>query len=170
MKTLLIVRHAKSSWSDPFLGDHDRPLNERGLRDAPFMGDVLAQRGPRPDLLVSSSAVRALHTARFFAQALGHGPEQIAVMPSLYHAEIEDILELLRTFDDAAATVALFAHNPTLTALANSFEGPFLENLPTCGIVAVGFDVAHWTEAAPSNGKVLFYEFPKNYFPKDSLD
>jgi phosphohistidine phosphatase len=170
MKTLILVRHAKSSWTDPSLSDHDRPLNERGRRDAPFMGKVLADRGIKPDAILSSSAVRAFETAKFFAGALGWEPASIAVRPEIYHADSEAMLELIAGLDDAAETVLIFGHNPIFTYLANLFTDRYLDNLPTCGIFAVEFAVEHWSEARPRAGKFLFQEFPRTYFPKDALD
>ncbi len=170
MKYFIFIRHAKSSWANPLSNDHDRTLNERGLRDAPFMGKVLAKRGIRPDAVYSSSAVRALTTAQYFAEALRFDQDRITVLPQLYHADSVDILALIHTFDDSAETVLLFGHNPTLTDLANQLTHRFLDNLPTCGAVAVQFAVNHWAEAKPENGEFHFMEFPKMYFPKEILD
>ena len=170
MKTLILVRHAKSSWTDPTLSDHNRPLNERGRRDAPFMGKILAERGIRPDAIFSSSAVRALETAKCFARAFGREPDSIAVRPEIYHADSESMLELIAGLDDAFGTVLVFGHNPTFTELANLFTDRHLDNLPTCGIFAVGFAVDHWSEVKPRTGTFLFQEFPRTYFPKDALD
>lgn len=170
MKTLIIVRHAKSSWGAPTLKDHDRALNERGLRDAPFMGSVLAKRGVKPSRILSSSATRAHETAKYFALALGFPVEEIDVRPELYNADAWEILNIVTKLDDADDLVLLFGHNPTLTQVVNSFTEQYLDNVPTCGTNAIGFEVEHWFDASAKNGRLLYQEFPKVYFPQEVLD
>ena len=161
MKHLILVRHAKSSWSDPSLRDHDRPLNNRGLRDAPRMGKLLHQRGVAPDTLVSSTAVRALTTARLLAKQLDYPQADIQQEPRIYEAGVSDLFVVIRELDDAWNQVALFGHNPGFTYLANTFKGQEIVNVPTCGIVQVRLDVAHWAEALPENGTVQHFFYPK---------
>lgn len=165
MKKIVLVRHAKSSWDHPGLADHDRPLNKRGERDAPFMGRMMAGKGWTPDALVSSSAVRARTTARHFAEALGWGAERIVIRPDIYEASVSHMLELISGLDDAWSEVALFGHNPTFTQLANLFAEEYIDNLPTCGIVEVeAADIARWEEFAPDRARKVDFHYPKQYF------
>lgn len=166
MKTLYLIRHAKSSWKDAELrADIERPLNDRGKRDAPFMGALLRSRGIRPERLVSSPAIRAFKTAKLIGEELGIDKKDIAIRQEIYEATPYTILNIIQSFDDQWSTTALFGHNPTLTEVANWYAEEPLFNLPTCGIVAIEFPVATWQEAGFDNGKVLWVEYPKKYFP-----
>ena len=161
MKELILVRHAKSSWKDAALNDRDRPLNERGKRDAPEMGSRLAQRGYRPDRIVSSPAVRALETARTIAGKLGYAHGSIAVEERLYGAGVADLLHVIRGVDESAATLMLFGHNPGLTELANHLGPRPIPNLPTCGVLHLGFDTDAWSAVGYARGAEALFDFPK---------
>ena len=163
MKTLYLIRHAKSSWSDPGLADVDRPLNKRGLRDAPFMARLLHGNGARPDALVSSPARRAYTTALYFAEAFGIEAAAVRQVPRVYEASWYDIQTTVREFDTAWSTVLLFGHNPTLTAAANQFYDDYLANLPTCGIVHLALDIDRWADFGPGQGRVAAIHYPKEY-------
>lgn len=132
MPTLVLVRHAKSDWGDPSLDDHDRPLNDRGRRDAPVMAERLAASGASPDLLVTSTALRAQTTAGFFAQALGLDP---IAEPALHAAPPREILRVVaeKAHDASARSVVVVAHNPGLSMLAGSFAAE-IAHLPTCAV------------------------------------
>ena len=146
MKTLVIVRHAKSSWNDPGLSDHERPLNKRGLRDAPMMGARLAEWGPPVDRVISSSAVRAMTTAELITQEMGLPWDEILVEETLYHASEEEMLDLIQDQEDYIDGLMLFGHNPGMTALVNDLSDLGLGNLPTCGVVVIQFDVESWSQ------------------------
>lgn len=161
MRHLFLIRHAKSSWDNPGLRDFNRPLNDRGLRDAPKMAELLVASGIRPDLLVSSPAKRALTTAQFFAQALGIPEETIVRAPDMYEASPTDVLRIVSSLPDTASTVLLFGHNPTFTELANRFASAPLDNVPTCGIVHVESTAGSWGEFDEGNARVRNYMFPK---------
>lgn len=163
MLTLYLVRHAKSSWSHPGLRDHDRPLNDRGLRDAPRMAQLLVEhQGARPDLLVSSTAKRALSTAVYFAEAFGIDTEDIQREPRIYEAYPEDIVRLLSEMPESAKTVMLFGHNPTFTIFANMFAGDdLIENVPTCGIVKIVSSAPDWKSFYEGNASLTACFFPK---------
>ncbi|MBN1556802.1 MAG: histidine phosphatase family protein [Lentisphaerae bacterium] len=148
MKTLILVRHAKSSWKEPAQPDRERPLNARGRRDAPEMGRRLAQRGLNPDRLISSPAVRAWVTAQTVAGALGYNPAAIHAEEALYGAGLDTWLDMLRRLNDAWSTVMLFGHNPGLTEAARRLSGRPIENVPTCGVVMLRYETAHWRDAA----------------------
>lgn len=152
MKTLFLVRHAKSSWDDPALADKDRPLNERGKRDAPKVGERLAKAGAKPDLILSSPAKRALTTAEIIARKLGYKRKNIVVDDRLYAVESEILLDVIHQLDDGAECVMLFGHNPELTKLAHRLSGKIC-HMPTCAVAELTFDVKLWKrigEVSPS--------------------
>lgn len=161
MKTLYIVRHAKSSWDDPSLRDFDRPLNDRGKRDAPTMGKRLHKRNILPDIMISSSAKRARSTAKRIAQELNFSEKQIRLTDSLYHAGPELICSVIRQLPDTAHSVMLFGHNPGLTDFVNQYIDVRIDNIPTCGIVAAKFPVHSWKDIGNVKGELLFFDYPK---------
>ncbi len=161
MRTLFLIRHAKSSWDNPGLRDFNRPLNERGLHDAPLMAQMLVKRGIRPDLIVSSPAKRALGTAVFFARAFGMEETGIVQEEDIYEATPTDILRIISRLPDDARTVMLFGHNPTFTEVANRFSADFVDNIPTCGIVQIESDAESWKSLYEENASVRACFFPK---------
>ena len=167
MKTLVLVRHAKSSWDDERLDDHDRPLAPRGHRDAPRMGKRLARRELDPDLLLTSTALRARETANYLATALGIARSRIQVERRIYLASPDELLRVIADLDDKHETVLLVGHNPGLTDLANRLLPSLkLDNLPTAGIVAIECDAMRWQDFEASARTPGFHDFPK----KDSTD
>lgn len=164
MRTLFLIRHAKSSWDTPGLRDFNRPLNDRGLHDAPKMAKILVKQGVKPDLLVSSPAKRALTTALFFAEAFGIADADVVQEKNIYEAAPADILQVVSRLPDSAQTVLLFGHNPTLTEVANRFSDGFIDNIPTCGIVQIESQADSWKAFAEGNAAVK-----KRYFPKEVL-
>lgn len=158
-----LVRHAKSSWDNPTLNDHDRPLNRRGKRDAPIMANKVESLFGVPDLLVSSTAVRAFSTARVFRKEMKLSENQLVSKGSLYHSTESDVLEVLSNVDDAVNYVLIFAHNPTMTFLANSFKGEMINNVPTCGVVMLESTADSWVDVHHSNTKRLQFIYPKMY-------
>jgi len=161
MKTLVIVRHAKSSWDNPGLSDHERPLNKRGLKDAPVMGARLVQWGPPVDRVISSSAARALATAELVTQEMGLAWDEIQIEDALYHATEEEMLEIIQEQDDYIDGVMLFGHNPGMTYLVNDLSNLDLDNLPTCGVVILQFEVDSWTEVGEVQAISEQLDFPK---------
>lgn len=164
MKTLLIVRHAKSSWDNPDLADFERPLNNRGLRDAEFMAKKIAEKNIKPDLILSSPAIRAFTTAKFFAEKLKYPEHQIITKELIYDRGPREILLLLNETDDNIDTIMLFGHNPDLSTLTHYLCDFEYGNLPTCGIVCIDFDIDSWTHLGEEKGKLRFFESPKMYF------
>jgi phosphohistidine phosphatase len=164
MKKLYIVRHAKSSWDDSDLSDFDRPLNERGKRDAPVMAERLLIKGIKPDLLVASDARRAFSTAKRFASVLGYSKNEIKKEHRLYHAGESAILEIVRGLPDSANIVLLFGHNPGLTDFVNelSKDGDVTDNIPTAGIVAFELPTASWRDVNFKTGEFILFDYPKN--------
>ncbi|HQU71439.1 MAG TPA: histidine phosphatase family protein [Calditrichia bacterium] len=162
MPTLYLIRHAKSSWKDSRLDDLDRPLNSRGERDAPEMGRRLAARKVSADQIITSPALRAKTTAGVIAGATGFPAERIIFNEDVYLATPTTLLDIICSLDDAWQSVFIFGHNPGFTQLANMLCNAEIENVPTCGIVAVDFPGKKWVEIPRSNGKMLFFDFPKN--------
>jgi len=162
-KRLLICRHAKSSWLDTTLSDFERPLNKRGERDAPMMGRRLAERGIRPDLIMTSPAARALATAAHYAAHLGHPLDRVQRNPIQYTATVSVLITLLQAMDSSVNTVLLVGHNPESTALANALGGLTIDNIPTGGIVALEFALRTWSELKAGTGALLFFDYPKKH-------
>ena len=161
-KMLYLIRHAKSSW-ETGLPDIERPLNDRGLRDAPMMARLLAGRGMRPDLLISSPAARARATRAFFAEAFSMPAERLWDDKRLYLAEIEDILDVVREVLEEYRTIMLFGHNPGFTYFSNLFrKGARIDNLPTCGIVEIAVKGA-WADFDRRSGQVTGDFYPKMF-------
>ena len=144
MKTLLVLRHAKSSWSDPTLDDHERPLNERGRRDAPRMGDLVREYGLIPDLVISSDAVRAQLTAEAVAEAARYAGE-ILFDQRLYIASPADILSLLQTVRENAETIMIVGHNPGLEELVEHLTGE-RQDLPTATLAQIALPIDRWRD------------------------
>jgi phosphohistidine phosphatase len=163
MKTLYLMRHAKSSWSFDELTDQERPLNDRGRDDAPRIGQALAKRHITLDLLVSSPAVRALSTAVLVARELKYPHDKIEVEPSIYQADLDTILAIIRELPDAAGSVLLTGHNPTFTDVVNYLSpSPLSSELPTAAVMCLRFQVDHWAEVAKANAEFYFYDYPRN--------
>jgi len=165
MKRLTLVRHAKSSWKDRSLSDFDRPLNKRGKHDAPMMGERLAKLNIIPDQIVSSPAKRALKTAQVIAATIGYPKKKIQENHAIYEADRHSLLRIVQEFEDAFRHVMLFGHNPAFTYLANDFIREHIENMPTCGIVCIDFDVSSWADIRPGTGRLVFFDYPKNPNP-----
>lgn len=164
MKTLYLMRHAKSSWSFDELTDQERPLNDRGRADAPHMGQALAKRQLALDLLVSSPAVRALSTAVLVARELDYPRDEIKVEPAIYQADLDTLLGVIRGLPDAANAVLLTGHNPTITDTANYLlpNDGLTNEMPTAAIMCLHFKTDHWAEAGPATAEFYFYDYPKS--------
>ena len=165
-KELLLVRHAKSSWDDPYLDDHDRPLNERGLRNAPEMGKRLQGSGIRPDVWISSTALRAITTAEIISEEIGFPKDKIQRSRDLYHASATELQKFIAGLDDAIGSVILFGHNPGMTSLVANLYGLPIDNLPTSGVVHLQFREADWKAASSALPARAYFDFPKNHSAK----
>ncbi len=163
MKTLYLLRHAKSSWSFDDLSDHDRPLNGRGRDDAPHMGQALHKRGILPDIVLASSAVRALSTAVLVTREMGYPHDKIRVEPAIYQADVPTLLGIVHSLPAGAESAMLVGHNPTFTDLANELSPASpIQEMPTAGVVCLRFAVDNWAEAARKNAEFYFFDYPKN--------
>lgn len=145
MKYLLLMRHAKSSWADESLSDHDRPLNQRGKSDAPRMGRLLAEEELIPDRILSSTAMRAAATAEIAAQAAGYNGD-IEYLGELYHADPDTIVDILKDLDETYSTVMLVAHNPGLEEFVSELSDQD-NRMPTGAIAFFRLEIAHWQES-----------------------
>jgi len=161
MKTLYLVRHAKSSWDFPELADIDRPLNSRGAKNAPQMGKRLGSKGIKVDLLLSSPANRAFTTACEIAKQIGYPADSVQSSRDVYHADEKQLLGIVQQQDDKHSSLMLFGHNPGFTWFSNSLTGEYIDNIPTAGIVAIIFDCDSWRDVKPGQGKLDFFDYPK---------
>ena len=159
MKLLFLLRHAKSSWDDPTLDDHDRPLNKRGVKDAPAMVDLLNALLSTPERIVTSSAIRAQQTAQIFAQRLANTPE-LEISTDLYTESAFELFDQIKATDDRLKRVMMVCHNPAINDLVNML-GFEIENVPTCGIIVFGFNVSSWQELGNKKVIPIYYDFPK---------
>lgn len=159
MKTLYLIRHAKSSWAFD-LNDHDRPLGKRGRKDVFKMGEHLASKQPPPEVLISSTASRAFYTALFLCDQMGIDEGKVQLEKSLYHAGANEILAIMKRASNCER-LAIFGHNPGFTSAANAMANLAFDNIPTCGIVGINFDVKYWSEVAFGKGMLSFFYFPK---------
>ena len=162
MKTLTLVRHAKSSWKDTSLADRDRPLNRRGQRDAPEMGRRIAKAGLRPSLIVSSPAVRAWTTAKIVAKEIGYPLEFLQREKALYLGSVTDILDVIVAQDVGFNSMMLLGHNPGFTDFANYLVPGLTNNVPTAGVVSVSIDQEDWNLFERPDAQLVLYDFPKN--------
>ncbi len=162
MKTLFLVRHAKSSWNEPALPDKDRPLNDRGKRDAPKMGERLAKRRVKPDLVLSSPAARALATAEIIAKKLDYKRKNIVVDDRLYAVEADELLDLIRQLGDELERVMLIGHNPELTELAHRLSSK-ITHLPTSAVAEFTFDAESWSRIGKDKPARVALDYPKQW-------
>jgi phosphohistidine phosphatase len=161
MKNLYLVRHAKSSWDNNRLKDIERPLNKRGQKDAPAMGNLMNQKKIKPDLLITSPAQRALETAKIFSKGLNILPEHFIVDNNLYEAGRKDFLKIIHQFDNEKNSIMIFSHNPGLSDLACYLTSEKVCDIPTCGIVSLKSRINNWDELDDVNCELDFFEYPK---------
>ncbi|MBP9122376.1 MAG: histidine phosphatase family protein [Ignavibacteriaceae bacterium] len=165
MKTIYLVRHAKSDWDDPSIRDFDRPLNKRGKNNAPAMGKLLKQQGIIPELVITSTAMRAKTTAELVTAEIGIKPDKMVYEKELYLASAQEIFLLIKETPPEYNSVMIVAHNPGITELLNRLTGGnnFVANIPTCGVAELQFE-GEWIKLA--SGKCLLEKF---LVPKEVL-
>jgi len=159
MKTVLLIRHAKSSWDDSSVSDFDRPLNERGKKNAPEMAVRLHDKGIKPDMLVSSPAKRAKQTAKAFQKILDI--QNLELVDELYLASADAFARVISNLPARINTVAIFSHNPGITEFANLLSTTRIDNMPTASIFAVKADVKDWSEFTAQHTRFWFFDYPK---------
>ena len=163
MKTLYLVRHAKSSWKYPNLDDFERPLNKRGRKNAPFMGTILKKLKVAPDLLISSPANRAAITARIIAAKINYPLEKIRYRESIYEFSEDALIPVIKQIDDRVNKAMVVGHNPATNGFANYIGDQPISNIPTCGVFCVELDISSWAKVKEHCGKLKFFEFPKKH-------
>ena len=165
MKTLYLLRHAKSSWADSSLADLERPLNKRGQRDALFMSKRLADQKIKIDAIWTSPAQRTVETALHLARAMQVPRQEIRLREHLYPGTTGDLLLEIRSCPDKIKNLLVIGHNPAITDLVNLLSNhesaTEIESLPTCGIVAFEFSCSTWQKIKRREGRILFFDYPK---------
>jgi phosphohistidine phosphatase len=162
MKTLILVRHAKSDWGYEFLKDIDRPLNERGYRDAYQQSKWFLDRFEAPQIIVSSPAIRAISTALIFARTLKYNEQKILIKHGIYDTTTDDFLSNIYSLSNDIDSAMFFGHNPTITNLANLIsKDKFFDNIPTCGIVIFKFEIDRWNLVGENTAISTEYKFVK---------
>jgi phosphohistidine phosphatase len=162
MKKIVLLRHAKSSWDDFSIRDHDRPLAPRGWRDMPIMANRLKAKQIIPDLILSSSALRAIQTAEIIIQKLGLRKSTLVLEEKLYHASASEILNQLRSRSNKVKTLFLIGHNPGFNGLIALLGGD-IDNLPTSGQFGFTAHIDSWEQLNSTNAKTWYIDYPKKY-------
>jgi phosphohistidine phosphatase len=161
MKTLILIRHAKSSHTFGVSSDFERPLNDRGFREAVEMAKKLIKNKTQIDQFVSSPALRAKTTAELFADEYDRKMKEINFLPSLYNASPDDFKDAVRYTDEVYNHIALFSHNPGISEYASSLTSTHFIQMPTCSVFAVTAEVNSWNEFAKSEKSFLFFYKPE---------
>ncbi len=162
MKILTLIRHGKSSWDDPSLSDWERPLKDRGKKDALLIGYKLAEERIIPDKIISSSAKRAYDSAKRIAECINYLESEIAVTDDIYLAAHEQLIQIVQNLKDEWKHVFLFGHNPYFTEFANLFGKKVIANLPTTGVYQITFKCEKWEDISMKNGKNTLLLTPKD--------
>lgn len=161
MKTLYLVRHAKSSWETEGLSDDQRPLMSRGIKKTKLIVDFLIKRETKIDLIISSQAVRAFETAKILAKGLHYPVEKIRIEPKIYDGLYDRFLNVIYGTDNGTDSLMIVGHNPTITGVANFFLHPGIEDMPTSTVVCLSFDTGKWENIPSVEAKKEFFVFPR---------
>ncbi len=161
MKQLLLIRHAKSSWADFSIKDFDRPLNDRGKKDAPMMAERLRKKNIDIDAFIASPAKRARKTAEAFVKELKDKKKDIEFYEELYLAGPSVFFDVISKTNDKHDTIAVFSHNEGITSFANMLTTTRIDNIPTCGVFAVKAKIKHWSEFESAEKEFWFFDYPK---------
>jgi len=162
MKTLVITRHAKSSWNSDAIDDFSRPLNKRGLRDAPVMAQRLQQRGPIPQLVVSSTAARALATTKLMLPAFEISEDQLVTTDEIYEAPVSALAQTIKAQPDTFEIIMLVGHNPGVSGFAEFLSVGAHLQMPTCAMACLQLDIDSWKDLYRDCANLLWYDYPKN--------
>ncbi|MCH3883012.1 MULTISPECIES: SixA phosphatase family protein [Tenacibaculum] len=161
MKTLYIVRHAKSSWSYDSVQDIDRPLKERGINDAHLLSKFLASKIQKPDVFISSSANRALHTSVIFCENFSYPLSNLQIKRQLYSFSDGYLVKTVKALDDSFDSAIIFSHDHGINTFVNKFGSKPIAHVSTCGVIAIEFEEKHWKNI--KKGTTIMVEFPKNH-------
>lgn len=159
MKTVYIVRHAKSSWEYKNIDDIDRPLKKRGIKDSYLVSSALKDKIKRPDVFITSSATRALSTAVIFSNSFGYPLSNLQIKKSLYSFSDGYLVKTIKALDDEFDSAIIFSHDHGINDFVNKFGNEFISHVPTCGVIAIQFNNNHWKSI--KKGKTILKEFPK---------
>lgn len=162
LKTIILVRHAKSSWDDFSLKDEERPLTDRGKKNAPEMAKRLMKKKIPLDAILSSPAKRAKSTAEYFAKEYDIPKKKIKLVPELYMASNDAFIKTIRNAPEKADSIALFSHNNGITQFANTLSETRIDHMPTCSVFAVNVDIESWTDFEPGKTQFYFFDYPKS--------
>ena len=158
---LLLVRHAKSSWSNTSLTDFDRPLNKRGVSNAPLMGQRIREYGLHLDTIITSTAKRAQETSKLIAKEMAYEIEDIDLESDLYHASSEVFINILSKQQNR--NIAMVGHNPGIQDFSYWLSSEPTVNFPTCGVIHISFSLDNWTKISKNSGKAMRFEYPKMF-------
>lgn len=161
MKTIYIVRHAKSSWEEIGLKDEERSLKKKGVDDAHHKAKILSLGNLSIDMILTSPAFRALNTAIIFAKDLRYSFDKILLNESVYHASKEQLLDVAQSIENKYSCVMLVGHDPGLTSFVNYIAESNFEKIPTSGVVCIEFEISEWKKIEKKSGIVKFYDFSK---------
>lgn len=160
MKTIYLIRHAKSSWEIDGIDDYDRPLKGRGIRDAHLISQFVQKESSGVEAIFSSPATRALHTAIIFSRSLGFPLSDISIREELYLSTVKEMLAFIATLDKSLETIMIFTHNPTITQFINKMTSTKIDNVPTSGVGCLRFNSVDWN-LPKGTGELLYFDYPK---------
>jgi len=160
-KTLILVRHAKSSWKDTTLNDIQRPLNKRGNKDAPKMGQYMAEHKIQPEVIFSSPGLRALTTARLISVKIDIQPTDIKIVDRIYTFDSKELLAVIKALKNKFDKVMIVGHNPAITELVNYLSGSKIDNVPTCGLAVLTFPIDSWKKVSKNKANLDSFDYPK---------
>jgi len=163
MKTLYLIRHAKSNWNNTELTDFERILNKRGLKDAPFMSKKLKELNCTPDYILSSSSQRTFITAKLICEGINYPLKDVCFERSIYEASTSTLISLINLLPNNKDEVAIIGHNPSITQLSNYLTDDYIGNMPTCSIVKIELEIDHWNEVVHGIGIQRFFIYPKAF-------
>lgn len=168
MKQLIFVRHAKSDWGNDYLKDIDRYLADRGYSDAYLLSDWFNKNQSVPDMIIASTATRALSTALIFAREMDFNMDCFQLEKEIYEGSVATLFSIIKEQDDSKNTIMLFGHNPGFTNICNDLTNDmYFDNVPTCGIVSFTFNIKKWSDLEEKKGTLNFYHYPKDFKNKD---
>ncbi len=163
MKTIYLIRHAKSDWSIEDIPDIDRPLNQKGYNDAHKMSSILKGKKITPDLVISSPAIRAITTALIFCRSLSYDQSSIMIAPELYDSEEKDYMKVIKKTENQHAIIFVFGHNNTITQCVNKLINSSTTVMSTCSIAGIRTPIKDWSKLAVDNNELVFFDYPKNH-------
>ncbi len=163
MKTLYLIRHAKSDWDNSLITDLERPLSERGYTNAGLMSRLLNDKKIMPDSIISSPAIRAISTALIFSKNLNYDPNQISIKRELYDTSVKHYLSVIKSIDDTHESAMLFGHNPIISDTVDALIKALPMEFPTCAIAGIHFTVNSWNEIKNKSGELFLFDYPKHH-------